>query len=179
MPTDPRILTHPGLEPLWASMERERRQQQIAAVILLLAGLGGVVVGVLAQSMIWPFVAGLTATGGLWWLYRLLSEQPLAFWRRELRENPEIIAWVYGLVTERMPFGLKTVAQATLYLVEVDGTVHSFALPAKDLKLVTKTLNRVLPHAEFGYTEERDLRYTGEVTNFRGRPERDPLNLMK
>ncbi|MEM1356644.1 MAG: hypothetical protein AAGF89_00490 [Bacteroidota bacterium] len=179
MPTDPRILTHPGLTPLWESMERERRQQQFVAVPVMVLGLFIVVAGLLAQSMWTPLVGGAMASGALWWLYRLLSEQPIAYWRRQLREAPETIVWVYGLVTERMPFGLKTVAQATLYLVETDGQVNSFALKPAELKLVTKTLNRVLPHAEFGYTEEREMKYTGEITNFRGRPERDPFNLMK
>ena len=46
------------------------------------------------------------ATLGIYWLVRLLGNQPAAAWREELRERPERIAWVYSLVTERMPFGL-------------------------------------------------------------------------
>ena len=51
--------------------------------------------------------------------------------------------------------------------MEKGGTVHDFSLPADKLLLVTKTLNRLLPHAEFGYTEERELRYRGELTRFK------------
>ena len=45
-----------------------------------------------------------------------------------------------------------------------------------ELKLVTKTLNRVIPHAEFGYSPEREMKYRGEVTNFKGR---DQFNQIK
>lgn len=169
MVTDPRIFQHPGLAPLWQSLEKERRQQQYAAMALLLLGLATVVVGILSRSLWGPLVGGMLATGGLWWLYRVLSEQPLAAWHQQLREEPESVVWVYGMVTERMPFGLKTTAVGTLHLVEADGTLNTFAMSPAELKLVTKTLNRVLPHADFGYTEERELRYRGELTNFRGR----------
>ena len=39
LPRDRRILRHPGLQPLWDSLERERVQQQIAAVTLIIVGL--------------------------------------------------------------------------------------------------------------------------------------------
>jgi len=155
MPINKHIVTHPGLNPLWESMERDRRQQQFAAIALIVLSLFSIVVG---------------------GLFRILTEQPLAFWRRQLREEPETIVWVYGLVTERMPFGFKTVAIGTLYFVEVSGETHTFSMKPAKLKLVTKTLNRVLPHAEFGYSPEREMKYRGEVTNFKGR---DQFNQIK
>lgn len=169
MPTDPRILTHPGLAPLWDGLERERRQQQFFALALMIAALVSIVVGVVSLRPAWGLVGGVVATGSLWWLFRLVSEQPAAYWRRELRENPEDIVWVYGMVTERMPFGFRTVRMETLYFVDRAGDIHSFPLRKGQTKLVTRTLNRVLPHAEFGYTPEREMAYRGEVTDFRGR----------
>ncbi|OAV43531.1 hypothetical protein A3850_003040 [Lewinella sp. 4G2] len=154
-------------------MERERRQQQWFAIALMIAGLLGAIGGVVAGNILFPFVGAVVATLSLFWLYRILSEQPIAVLRRWLREEPERFAWVYTTHTERMPFGFKTQSQGTLYLVEPDGKTHSYSLEPKDLKLVGKTLNRVLPHAEFGYTEERDLRYRGEVTRVKGRGEGD------
>lgn len=169
MPTDPRIVTHPGLQPLWDSMDRERKQQQIAAVTLMIGSLFLVIVSVTSRYLGWALLGGVMGSAALWWLFRILTEQPLAFWRRQFREEPESIVWVYGMVTERMPFGFRTTAVGTLHLVEDDGDVHAFGMKPNELKLVTKTLNRVLPHADFGYSPEKEMKYRGEVTNFRER----------
>lgn len=173
MQRDPKILNHPGLKPLWNSLERERIQQQSAAIVLIVLGLIVAVVGVLARRMLWPLVGGSVATLALWWFFRLLSEQPMATLHRQLRDDPLSIAWIYATNTERMPFGFKTQSMGTLYLVESNGAIQSFSLKPDNLKLVTKTLNRVLPHAEFGYSEDRELKYRGEITKVRGRGERD------
>jgi hypothetical protein len=157
-------------------MDRDRHQQQIAAVGLILLALFLVIVGVTSRYLGWALLGGIIATSALWWLFKILTEQPLAFWRRELRDRPQSIVWVYGLVTERMPFGFKTTAVGTLYLVDNDGDCHTFGLKPEDLKLVTKTLNRVLTEAEFGYSPEREMKYRGEVTNFKGR---DAFNKIK
>lgn len=169
MRTDPNILKHPGLNPLWESMERTRIQQQVTAVALMIAGLVLAVVGVVGRNLWFPFAGGALATAALYWLYRILSDQPIAYWRRELRENPENIVWVYGMVTERMPFGFRLSSMATLHLTDRNGDMHCFGLKPKELKLVTKTLNRVLPHAEFGYSPEQEMKFRGEVTDFRDR----------
>ena len=169
MSRDPKILTHPGLQPLWDSLERHRVQQQTVAVGLMVVGLATVVGGILAGYGWAPLAGSALATAALYWLYRLLSEQPIAYWRRHLREEPEDIVWVYGMVTERMPFGFRLGTMATLHLVDRDGDMHCFGIRPNELKLVTKTLNRVLPEAEFGYTEERELRYRGEVLPKTGR----------
>jgi len=165
--SDPeRIIRHPGLLPLWKSIESEHRAQQLVALTLVVGGLLISLLG-LQYSVVLPFGGALVATLGIYWLYRLLGNQPAAAWRQDLREQPERYVWVYGLMTERMPFGLNLMRSATLYLVEPDGTVHDFSLPPDKLLLVTKTLNRLLPHAEFGYTEERELKYRGELTRFK------------
>ncbi len=166
MESPARILRHPGLGPLWDSLEREHRTKQVTALILVAAGLFLCFL-TLRTSATGPFVGSLVACLGMYWLFRLLRVQPVAAWREELRTHPERFVWVYGLVTERMPFGLNLMRSATLYLIEANGTVHDFSLPARQLLLVTKTLNRLLPHAEFGYTEERELRYRGELTRFK------------
>ncbi|MEM9929786.1 MAG: hypothetical protein AAF840_08215 [Bacteroidota bacterium] len=173
---DQRILQHPGLQPLWDSLDRERIQQQYVAVGGMILSLFSIMVGITSRHITWALVGGLAATACLWWLFRILSEQPLAAWRRQLREEPESIVWVYSMVVERMPFGFKTTDVGTLYLVDTEGDCHTFGLKPKDLKLVTKTLNRVLPHAEFGYTPEREMKYRGEITNFKGR---DNFNNIK
>ena len=166
MDTPERIIRHPGLVPLWQSMTREHRDKQLAALLLLVGGLTVALLN-LRTSVGLPSAGMVVAGGGIYWLLRLLGEQPAAAWREELREHPERVVWVYGLVTERMPFGLNLMRSGTLYLVTDDGTFHDFTLGADQLLLVTKTLNRLLPRAEFGYTEERELRFRGELTRFK------------
>ena len=117
----------------------------------------------------WPFLASLAATLGAFWLVRTLGRQPVLRWRERLREQPDSFVWVYATVTERMPFGLQFSRSGVLYLFDAAGEEHSFGLPAKQLLLVTKTLNRLLPKAEFGYTPERELKYRGEISRLNHR----------
>lgn len=164
-----RIIRHPGLLPLWQSIEREHRGKQLAALAAVLIGLLIALLS-LPYSSVLPFLGALGASLGVYWLVRLLGEQPVAAWRQELRERPERVVWVYGTVTERMPFGLNLMRSGTMYLVDQDGEFHDFSLPAEKMLLVSKTLNRLLPRAEFGYTEERELKYRGELSRFKQPP---------
>lgn len=163
MQANERLLRHPGLEPLWSSVEREHRTKKLTAVGVVTVGLLLCLLSI-PYSVGLPFVGALAASLGVFWLYRLLSEQPLEALRRDLREQPERIVWVYSTVTERMPFGLNLMRSGTLYLYVEGGYVHDFSLRAEHLLMVTKTLNRLLPRAEFGYTPERELKYRGELT---------------
>ncbi len=158
-----RIIRHPGLDPLWRSIERDHRYKLLTAVVMVA---GGLLLGVLSLTYsAWlPFAGSFTATLGAFWLLRLLGTQPVAGWQEELRDHPDQFVWVYGMVTERMPFGLNLMRSGVLYLFDETGEGHSFSLPADQLLLVTKTLNRLLPRAEFGYTQERELRYRGEIS---------------
>ena len=165
-----RILTHPGLEPLWASIRREHAQQQLTAALLMLGGAGLTLFGFTrGWAGYWTLGGLFLFFGGVYWTFQLLGRQPLTYWREVLHERPGEIRWVYSQVTERAPFGLNLLRQGILYLVDDRGEFNAFSLRANDLKLVTKTLNRVLPEAEFGYTEERELRYRGEVLPKTGR----------
>jgi len=169
------ILHHPGLAPLWESLERERRQQQVVAIVLMMAGILLAIGSVVMRATWLPLAGGALSAAALWWLYRLLTVQPIVGYRRRLQDQPESIVWVYSLITERMPFGFKTTTNATLYMVDREGDIHAFDLKPDDVKMVTKTLNRVLPAAEFGYTPEREMEYRGEITDFSGRRHRPPL----
>ena len=163
------LLRHPGLDPLWHSIRKDYRQRQLAAVGSLVLGIGLMVIGAGTQGLGYIVIGGLLSTLSLYWLYRLLREQPYEYWYETLADHPEEVVWLYGEVTERMPFGMAGQRMGTLYLFLQDGSDHSFGLPAEQLKLVTKTLGRLLPRAEVGYTEERELAYRGEILRRRGR----------
>ncbi|MGB3798171.1 MAG: hypothetical protein WA952_00070 [Lewinella sp.] len=161
-----RLIRHPGLDPLWRSIEREHRSQLLMAVFLVVAGLLLCALS-LRYSAWWPFAGSLAATFGAFWLVRLLGRQPVAAWQEDLRESPDRFVWVYSMVTERMPFGLNLMRSGVLYIYDTEGEGHSFSIPAEQLLLVTKTLNRLLPAAEFGYTPERELHYRGEISRLK------------
>lgn len=121
------------------------------------------------NRVLWAGLLGsVMCASSIYWLLQLSAQQPVAALFEILREEPETIKWVYAMVTERHPFGLQFSIAATLYLVGEDGWETSIAIPKNKVLLVSKTLNRVLPHAEFGYTKEREFRYRGEVMNYQG-----------
>ncbi|MEM7572012.1 MAG: hypothetical protein AAF433_03885 [Bacteroidota bacterium] len=174
MRRDPNILKHPGLEPLWAAIHRDWRKQQFCAAILLLLGVAAVanlwragqaapmLATVAKSTMIIAGLGTLAICGALYWLFRLLMRQPDWLWYEILKDSPEEVVWVYTLVTQRLPFGLAFSHSSLLCLVLQDGEQLSISIPTQQLKLVSKTLNRVLPNAEFGYSKERAEQYLGE-----------------
>ncbi|NJO87031.1 MAG: hypothetical protein HC821_03095 [Lewinella sp.] len=141
--------------------QREWRQQQWAAVGLLVGSITAIVYGSRIGSPVWGFGGGLLACLALFWLLRLSGRKPSRELYALLADQPERVRWVYGERTQRLPFGLKLADTGTLYLVLDDGERLAFSLPSSKLKLVSKTLNRVLPEAEFGYTPARAAKYQG------------------
>ena len=76
-----------------------------------------------------------------------------------LNENPKQIVWVYSITTQTMPFGFHLWDTGTMYFKLLDGDEITVGLPTKKLKMVSKFLNRLLPHASFGYSEERQAQF--------------------
>ena len=58
-----------------------------------------------------------------------------------------------------MPFGLEFISNCVIYFHLMDGSHESVSLPSKKQKLVSKFLNRLLPHATFCFSEERQQQY--------------------
>jgi len=52
-----------------------------------------------------------------------------------------------------MPFGFQFSKNGTIYFKLADGDELSVSLPARQLKTVSKALNKILPQATFGYSE--------------------------
>ena len=78
----------------------------------------------------------------------------------QLIDNQPIkIVWVYSMVTERMPFGLALSKQGLLYFKLENGDDIAVSISNENLKIVTRFLKRLLPHAVFGYTPERMRNY--------------------
>lgn len=166
---DHQLLRHPGLEPLWAGLNKEWQQQQITALLLLLLGLGSSAWAE-RQQQLWLFgVGGLAILGALFWLYKLLGRKPASELYHLLLEEADTFGWIYAEVTERMPFGIKFSTMATVYLFQIGEKKEiAIGVPAEKAKLVLKTLERLLPNAVFGYSPELELQYRGEITPRRG-----------
>ena len=161
---------HPAYRHLVQALRREQQVQLVALtfLILLSATVGSQFVrtnGLIAGVAFFGLFVGMAL------LLRLLAQKP---WEDRhallelLEHEPERVAWVYGTVTQRMPFGFRITSGGLLYFRLTDGDDHVVGMAPEHLKLVSRFLNRVLPRATFGYTAEREAAYR-----------RDPLSLVR
>lgn len=145
---------------LLKAIRREVLFQIIATNLLLL--FGGLLALLQYDKSVFLTIIGL---GAVFLSIRLLWKNFPSFLLRNhalykiLYEHPTQVVWVYSEITQRMPFGLELFQTGTIYFHLMDGSHESVALPAKKLKLVSKFLNRLLPQATFGFSEERQQQY--------------------
>ncbi|MEN0002906.1 MAG: hypothetical protein AAF798_02135 [Bacteroidota bacterium] len=149
---------HPALAILRKAIRKEARQQRGVGLFFGLAG--AVLLAFGFSNSVLLSVIGLAM---LVWCIRLILTAPLEVdaspIMRKLHYQPEDVVWVYSLITQRMPFGFHFIDSGILYFKLSDGDELSVSVPSHQLKLISKTLNRVLPHAAFGYSEEREHRF--------------------
>ena len=110
----------------------------------------------------WISVIALTLwLAGLLLLKRALK-QPRAeahpLWQT-LLNNPLRIVWVYTVRTQVMPFGFYLWETGQMYFKLVNGQEISLFVPARKLRMVSRFLNKLLPHATFGYSPENEQLY--------------------
>ncbi len=151
------LYRHPAIELLRNAIRRELRLQLILSLLLLLCG-------VLLCLFFFPDFIIMTIIGlattiiGIRLVYQTALRLRLdrSSIMHLLQEEPHRVVWVYSVVTERLPFGFQFSRSGTLYVKTDDAETYSVSLPANKLKLVSKTLNRLLPHATFGYSVDKD-----------------------
>lgn len=76
-----------------------------------------------------------------------------------LRHDAYSIVWVYSVKTERMPFGILIAKNLTLILKTVDRETFSLKISEEESEVINKYLNRKLPHATFGFDNDKDQWY--------------------
>ncbi|MEL6718390.1 MAG: hypothetical protein AAFP82_06725, partial [Bacteroidota bacterium] len=76
-----------------------------------------------------------------------------------LKRKPQSIVWVYSVVTERMPFGFKVNHNALMYFKLIDRDSICLAVPSERAEIISSGLNHLLPHATFGYSEDKEQLY--------------------
>ncbi len=160
MPQDNPLYRHPAMRELESAVRREGQLQFLACLGILLFGMAltavffrtSVLMTILGLGI---FVIGIKVVFEAGENMRLDQNRLLVV----LRDQPEKIVWVFTMVTERMPFGFRFMRSGLLYFKLSNGDQFSVSLPTRKLKLVSKFLNRLLPHATFGYSKERDRQY--------------------
>lgn len=145
---------HPAIKALCRGLLREKRIQSSLAASVLLIGtwmtLRLLPHWIAAVAFLFTIVATI-------WIIQIAPWRSVKSCRllRKMKKKPESIVWVYGLINQMSPYGFRFLKQGILYFQFEDGEEISVALPARELKLVSRFLNRVLPHATFGFSEEK------------------------
>lgn len=166
------LLQHPGLQVLQKALIRETRWQLVAAVALLLLGLS--LIGFFYKTSLLAGLIGLfISVTAFRYTYAFSAvktpeDHPLI---QLISQEPERIVWVYGQQTERLPFGLQFSQSAVLYFKLIDGEEISVSLPGRYVRLVSKTLNRLLPETTFGFSEEKAQRFAKKPRLLRKAPQ--------
>lgn len=106
---------------------------------------------------------------GVWLLWSALrrpssDSHPLFYL---MKKKPEKIVWVYSENIQSMPFGFHLWDTGMMHFKLSDGGEITVSLPAEKLKMVSKFLNRILPHASFGYSEEKRQQFETDPTLLR------------
>lgn len=150
------LLRHPALQILKTALIKEVRIKAALAVCGMSSGLI-ILFFTFEKQVIWSvfallfWVLGLALAKNITYLWK---PNQIPLWST-LQHTPQHIVWVYTLVTQRMPFGFEIVQSGLIYFKLENGEDFSVSVGTKDLKLISRTLNRLLPHASFGYSEEK------------------------
>lgn len=156
----PSYWNHRDVRALRRAVARDRNQQVLALALVILAG-ATVVVRLAhrhAAFSILGAAACILAFRALYpWFGRMAVHKAPLF--QLLLHQPRKIVWVYSVLTQRMPFGFEFSRHGLMYFKLLDGTQIEVSLPEKHLVRVSAFLQRLLPHASFGYTAEREQWY--------------------
>ena len=145
---------------LQRAVRREMRLQFVVSIVLFL--LGGYVAYASYKSTLVLMLIGMSISA----VALRLMQYTIVNLRidnnrllRVLRLQPSQVVWVYSVIVERMPFGFFLGRSGTLYFKLLDGTELSVSIPAHKLRTVYRFVNRLLPHATFGYSADRDYAF--------------------
>lgn len=81
--------------------------------------------------------------------------------------QPAHIVWIYAVRVEHKPFGILLFRSGTMYFRMADGMELSVHLPQRHLRTVSHFLHRLLPHATFGYSDDREYSFRLSPENLR------------
>jgi hypothetical protein len=132
-------------------------QMQMLSLFLLLIGSAALIIFTFEKSVILPCLGLIGSIISIQLIYRtarlLNVEDHRLIWF--LQNQPHAIVWVYSVKTDRLPFGFQLFSSTTLYFKLSNGDEITVSLRPQKLKVISKFLNRLLPHASFGYSHDR------------------------
>lgn len=146
---------HPAMLALKKAALREIWLEKAVAFAVLLSG----------AVLLWSYFPKEPLGAGLGLLLLVIGLRlcvpACRMWRAEqhpllqlLERQPRRIVRVYSEAMDLMPFGFYVFSRGTLFFDLEDGQCLSIGVPTRQLKLISRTLNRVLPHAEFGRSSQ-------------------------
>ena len=83
-----------------------------------------------------------------------------------LQNHTKKIVWVYPFVTQVTPFGISLFDRCYIVIKTTDGEEFSFKVPIKKKKLLLNWAKRLIPHAQFGFSKERETLYGQSPESF-------------
>lgn len=149
-----------ALNLLRQAATKEQKQKLLSAIVLVLLGI--ILLIFFFEKNTALSIAGLLAVlFGIQFAYQYfrypsLDKMPLF---HLLKYKTDAIVWVYSVITERMPFGFKLNQNAIMYFKLIDGDDISLSVPSNGAKTISNGLNHLLPHATFGFTQDREQWY--------------------
>ncbi|MBK9015165.1 MAG: hypothetical protein IPM82_14455 [Saprospiraceae bacterium] len=155
-----KLLAHPAMLTIREAIRRDLWLKLAVGLVLLVSGLSLTAVFYQKYSLLAALGLGV-ALPGAWFLREYLrrpkvEDDPL--WQ-VLHRRPRHIVWIYTQEERLMPFGMLLSERGTLFVMLLDGSELTLALPTKKLKLASHFLQRLLPHAAFGFSQERKQQF--------------------
>lgn len=145
---------------LQEAAKREQRTKLLSAIVLLVLAI--ILIALFFGENNLLSVVGLIALllavqfGYQYFKYPDVKQMPLFLL---LQRKPQDIVWVYSVVTERMPFGFKINHNALMYFKLLDRDSICIGVPSDRAEVISSGLNHLLPHATFGFSEDKEQLY--------------------
>lgn len=161
------LTRHPARKIVEQAVEGEARQLLNLGVSVLAIGLFMIGRTILTHPMIAAF--GMLFIGAScylliqWNQLRKVTHSPVL---HALLKTPRRIVWVYPFITQVMPFGIELFKRCHIIMKLNDGQELSFRIKLKDQKLLIHWMKRHLPHAKFGYSQDKFERYGQSPESF-------------
>lgn len=143
----------------------DRNYQIVVAIILLIAALAllffvpiSTDIGALISVYVLSGILFLLACVFLMEAYKKrVPEKQIVL--RYLEFDPKQIVWVYSYVIETMPFGIRFMRMSTIYFYFKNGKYTTIRVKDAACDRLMKELEDKLPHASFGFTNEKEQLY--------------------
>ena len=140
-------------------LNREQRFKMLSAFCLISIG-SGTLFHCFGDNILLAIVGLAILISGIHYAYYLVANPVIL--PQLINQRSREIVWIYSMVIQRMPFGLQFSKQTYVYFKMLNEEEVVVSIPEKELKGLMKTLNTYLPHATFGYSDDKELWYRAD-----------------